>query len=195
MNRFFEILKGELVSYIDCFVFEWPGRIGNKLRILMITLRCKVIGSGCYVERSCTFKGLNNISFGSMVSIGSGSNFLADKGSITVGNKTFFNVNVNINASVGGAIYIGHDCLIGTNVIIHSSNHIFKDVEKLIKEQGHNCIDIHIGNNVWLGANVIVLAGVTIGDGAVVSAGAVVTKDVIRFTVVGGVPAKLIKNR
>ena len=53
---------------------------------------------------------------------------------------------------------------------------------------------IHIGKNVWIGANATVLAGVTIGDGAVVAAGAVVTKDVQTNTIVGGVPAKIIKK-
>jgi acetyltransferase-like isoleucine patch superfamily enzyme len=53
---------------------------------------------------------------------------------------------------------------------------------------------IHIGKNVWIGANATVLAVVTIGDGAVVAAGAVVTKDVETNTVVGGVPAKVIKK-
>jgi acetyltransferase-like isoleucine patch superfamily enzyme len=53
---------------------------------------------------------------------------------------------------------------------------------------------IHIGKNVWIGANATVLAGVTIGDGAVVAAGAVVTKDVEPNTIVGGVPAKVIKR-
>lgn len=52
-----------------------------------------------------------------------------------------------------------------------------------------------IGNDVWIGSNAIVLQGVTIGDGAVVAAGAVVTKDVPSYTVVGGVPAKVIKKR
>ena len=53
---------------------------------------------------------------------------------------------------------------------------------------------IHIGKNVWIGANATVLAGVTIGDGAVVAAGAVVTKDVEPNTIVGGVPATVIKK-
>ena len=53
---------------------------------------------------------------------------------------------------------------------------------------------IHIEDKVWLGANVTILQGVTIGEGAIVAAGAVVTKDVEPKTVVGGIPAKLIKR-
>ena len=51
-----------------------------------------------------------------------------------------------------------------------------------------------IGKNVWIGANATILPGVTIGDGAVIAAGALVSKDVEANTVVGGVPAKLIKR-
>ena len=53
---------------------------------------------------------------------------------------------------------------------------------------------IRVGNDVWIGANATVLPGVTVGDGAVIAAGAVVTRDVPPMTVVGGVPAKIIKH-
>ena len=53
---------------------------------------------------------------------------------------------------------------------------------------------IFIGNNVWIGTNATVLPGVTIGDGAIVAAGAVVNRDVSANTIVGGVPARLIKK-
>ena len=54
--------------------------------------------------------------------------------------------------------------------------------------------NLHIGKNVWIGSRSVILPGVTIGDGAIVAAGAVVTKDVPTNTVVGGVPAKVIKE-
>ena len=53
---------------------------------------------------------------------------------------------------------------------------------------------IHIGKNVWIGAHATVLQGVTVGDGAIIAAGAVVTKDVPSGIIVGGVPAKMIKQ-
>lgn len=53
---------------------------------------------------------------------------------------------------------------------------------------------ITIGNNVWIGSNAVILSGVTIGDWAVVAAGAVVSKDVEPYTVVGGIPARVIRK-
>lgn len=54
---------------------------------------------------------------------------------------------------------------------------------------------VNIGNDVWIGNNVIIMDGITIGDGAIVAAGAVVTKNVAPYAIVGGVPAKFIKER
>ena len=58
-----------------------------------------------------------------------------------------------------------------------------------------NTQKVRIGNDVWIGKNVIVKRGVTIGDGAVVGAGSVVVKDVPPYTIVGGIPAKIIRKR
>ncbi len=193
--RFFQKIIAEIFAYIDSVAFAWPGYIGNKLRVLVVSARIKKMDPKCYIEKGCQFRGLHNISFGSEVSIGCRSIFFADKGSITIGNKTFFNVNCNVNASVGGNIFIGNHCLIGTNAVIHSSNHNFDDLDTLIMKQKHTSADIHIEDNVWIGANAIILPGVRIGEGAVIAAGAVVNKDVEKNTVVGGVPARFIKNR
>ena len=89
-----------------------------------------------------------------------------------------------------GGIVIGNDCLIGHNATLCTINHA-QDPDRRGDMEFH---PIHIGNKVWLGANVTILPGVTIGEGAIVAAGAVVTKDVAARTIVGGVPAKVIKK-
>ena len=58
-----------------------------------------------------------------------------------------------------------------------------------------NSASIMVAENVWIGGNATILQGVTIGEGAIVAAGSVVTKDVKPYTIVGGVPAKYIKDR
>ena len=64
-----------------------------------------------------------------------------------------------------------------------------------IREVGDHGMVVKIGNDVWVGAHVIIMNGVSIGDGAIVGAGAVVTKDVPAYSIVGGVPARLIRYR
>lgn len=61
--------------------------------------------------------------------------------------------------------------------------------------QKDTSIGIKIGNNVWIGANSVILDGVTIEDGAIIAAGAIVTRNVEKYTIVGGNPAKKIKTR
>ena len=89
-----------------------------------------------------------------------------------------------------GGIFIGNDCLLGHNVTLCTINHN--------PDPDHrgdmSFAPIRIEDKVWIGANVTVLQGVTIGEGAIVAAGAVVSKDVAPRTIVGGVPAKFIKN-
>ena len=105
-----------------------------------------------------------------------------------IGERVFINSGCKFQDQ--GGIFIGNDCLIGHNVTLCTINHN-PDPE----HRGDMTLKpIRIEDKVWLGANVTILQGVTIGEGAIVAAGAVVNKDVAPRTVVGGVPAKFIKN-
>lgn len=107
------------------------------------------------------------------------------------------NVSINRNTMITAKskISIGNNVSIGPYVIINSGNHRFENINIPINQQGHNIKPIVICDDVWIGAGVTVLAGVTIGKGSVIGAGAVVTKDVEEYSVVAGVPAKLIRKR
>jgi len=185
----------EIYAYFEWLIFSWPGYIGNKLRAGVLRIGAKSVGVKCYIEINCRFRGMKNMVLGNQISIGSNSHFYADKGAISIGYKTSFNNNCHINASIGGNIRIGNNCLVGPNVVMHTSNHKFDNLATPIRKQGHESADILIEDNVWIGANAIILPGIHIDEGAVIAAGAVVNKDVEKNTVVGGVPAKFIKRR
>ncbi|MDE5548339.1 MAG: sugar O-acetyltransferase [Clostridia bacterium] len=115
--------------------------------------------------------------------------FYTDYGqNITVGKNVF--VNSGCCFQDQGGIEIGDNVLIGQQVVLATLNHDLSPQ----KRANMTPAPIKIGNGVWIGAHATILAGVTIGDGAGVAAGAVVTKDVPANTVVGGVPAKIIKT-
>ncbi len=94
-----------------------------------------------------------------------------------------------------GGVRIGRNVLIGQRVSFHSENHVFDRTDIPIKAQGVTRQGIVVEDDCWLGAGVIVLDGVTIGRGSVVAAGSVVTKSVPPFSVVGGVPARILRMR
>lgn len=115
--------------------------------------------------------------------------FYTDCGkNIHIGKKVFINMGCKFQDQ--GGIFIGDGALIGHNVVLATLNHA------MVPEDRSTMIPrpIHIGKNVWIGSNSTILPGVTVGDGAIVAAGAVVTKDVSPNTVVGGVPAKVIRQ-
>lgn len=115
--------------------------------------------------------------------------FYTDFGkNITIGNDVFINSGCHFQDQ--GGITIGDGSLIGHNVVLATINH---DLNPENGRKNHYA-PIHIGAHVWIGSNATILPGVSVGDWAVVGAGAVVTKDVPPFTVVGGVPARILKT-
>jgi acetyltransferase-like isoleucine patch superfamily enzyme len=93
-----------------------------------------------------------------------------------------------------GGVVIGDRVYTSPFTQIIAVNHVFDDRGKPFTEQGITAEGIEIGDDVWLGSGAIVTDGVKIGKGAVVAAGAVVTEDVPEHTVVGGIPAHVIKE-
>ena len=110
------------------------------------------------------------------------------------GKNIIFGKNVFINAGCKfqdqGGIAIGDNVLIGHNVVLATLDHntcVSKRAELF-------AAPIVIEDDVWIGANVTVTSGVTIGKGSIVAAGAVVTKDVPKYSIAGGIPAKVIRE-
>jgi acetyltransferase-like isoleucine patch superfamily enzyme len=97
--------------------------------------------------------------------------------------------------NAGGGIEIGDSVLIGPGAIIWSQNHGYESPFIKIKDQGFERARVVIGEDVWIGAGSIVLPGVHLAAGTVVAAGSVVTKSTGANTVVGGVPARVLKHR
>ena len=96
---------------------------------------------------------------------------------------------------VNDSIHIGDHVMIADSVSIRDTNHKYEDVNRSMALQGIDCSPVVIENDVWIGHGATVLKGVRIGEGAIIAAGAVVTRDVGAFDIVGGVPARLIRNR
>jgi len=109
--------------------------------------------------------------------------------------KTGNNIQINPGSCLYGHIEIGDDVMIAPNVTLAGGNHgIARNGIAMISQQSV-AKGIRIENDVWIGANAVVVDGVAIGEGAVVGAGAVVTKDVERYSVVVGNPARFKSYR
>lgn len=154
-----------------------------------------VIGDGCLLDSL----GIEKIRLGNGVRIGAYSRLITSMTLGNLGKGITFEDNVAIGefSCIGGAggVHIGEGSIIGGYLSTHPENHVYSDIHTPIRNQGVTRKGISIGKNCWLGAKVTILDGVDIGDNSIVAAGAVVTKSFGQNVIIGGVPAKILKQR
>lgn len=130
-------------------------------------------------------------SCGTNVNVGKGARF-GNGRLITIGN----NSGIGMYAKVPNDIVIGEDVMMGVNVTIFGSNHIFDRTDIPMRKQGMRKEKaVVIEDDVWIGSNVIITAGRKIAKGTIIAAGSVVTKDYPKYSIIGGNPARLIRSR
>jgi maltose O-acetyltransferase len=171
-----------------------------KLRVITGSILYKIIGirlpssSDKFVGKlSKKFRGMCT----KMMLDSCGSNInIYEKARFSIKTSIGDNSDIGRNAYLQGKISIGKNVLMGPDVMIYTRNHKFTDIDVPIKLQGSTDEkEVIIEDNVWIGARCIILPGVHIYSGSIIAAGSVVTKDVKTNTIVGGNPAKLLKNR
>lgn len=171
-------------------------------------------GDLCCREASLIVANRVVVAPGTEVNAQEGSVLLIDEG-VFIGKHSVLSVASNATLSIGknttffstvhlsGAISIGRDCLFGPNVTILTGEHVIEDrrpiriqdAEYLAKHGHPPHRPVTIGDDCWIGVNAVILPGVSLGKGCVVAAGAVVTGSFDEYSVVGGVPARLLKYR
>lgn len=175
MRRFFYYLTRLSL----CFSYAW-----DKIWVIAWKKSMKHCGKNVYLRPTCSdIKGLWNLSIGDNTSIPKGSTIYCTIAPLTIGSKVIFGPKPTI-------ITGDHRTdIIGKYIIDVTDNEKSKN--------GINKYDapVTIEDDVWCGANVTILKGVTIGHGSIVAAGAVVTKSCPPYSIIGGVPAKIIKMR
>ena len=142
--------------------------------------------------------GKNGIKIGNAVSIGDYTKLVVSSDYSNFGDGITIGKAVGIGefSRIGGSggVFIGKNTIIGQYFSCHPENHIFNDRDKPIKYQGTTRAPIFIGENCWIGAKVTILAGSKIGHNSVIAAGAVVSGEFPSYSVIGGVPAKIIRE-
>ena len=204
------------VSYFCAFcVSKMLGLVWGTIRMRSLkkvfispssTIKCAGLlkhGRGLMVGKHCTIDalGVEGITLGDNVHFGDYSycvkKIMNNVPSLGKGIKVGNNVGFGTHGFFGGAggVEIGDDTIIGNYVSIHPENHNYKNTEVPIRMQGVCRKGIKIGKGCWIGAKATILDGTVLGDGCIVAAGAVVNGNFPPMSILGGVPAKIIKLR
>ena len=169
----------------------------NKLLGVFTRLRYPFaeIGRGSHVSRKARLEARwgSQLTIGEETSINHGAIVAATGGHIRIGARGYVGHYAVLYG--GGGLTIGDDVLIGPGVLVAAANHRFERVDVPINQQAESRLGIVVESDVWIGGHAIIVDGVRVGTGAVIAAGSVVTRDVPPYTVVGGVPAQVIRRR
>jgi len=179
----------------------WPRLASLKFRLSTLAAQWRFAswGRGSRLEPASKLLFPNLVRVGDHVHICSHAWFNAkdDRGdgqpTLHIGDRAYLGRFVQINA--WREVRIEHDVLIGDRVFISDADHLYRNAELPIGQQGDAFVGpVTLRSGCWIGIGAVILPGVTVGHNAVVAANAVVTRDVPDRTVVGGIPAKIIKH-
>lgn len=161
-------------------IFDFLSRAWNKAVVSPIKKGALgACGKNVVLGRRLKMSGSKNVFVGNNVSIGEDARFMCTRAKIKFGDNIMFGPNVT--------------CITGGHRTDMPGRYMISITDK--EKRPEDDRDIVFEGDNWIGANATILRGVTIGEGAVVAAGAVVTKNVPPYSIVGGVPAKVIKLR
>lgn len=208
------------LNQYDIIIILWSKSF-CLLRGLFLKLTLKKSKGLLFVGKRCKIIFRHKISIGKTVTIGDNVEINGlSKSGIFIGNNVSILNNTIIECTgvirelgdgliIGNNVGIAQNCFIqvrgkviiednvifGPNVSIFSENHIFDNPDLPVNVQGESRKGVKIESGVWIGTRAVILDGVTVGKNSIVAAGSVVNKDVLPYSIVGGVPAKLIKMR
>ena len=182
------------IMLIKTKIFRNISRIKS---IILYSWRFRSWGYKSIIKKPDLLLNTNQIVIGNNVEIRKGSRLEA-RGEITKNPKIEIGDNTSIHfyfhCGAMESIKIGKNVLIAGRVFITDHDHIFSDPKTPPLHSGWNISPVVIEDEVWIGEGAAIMKGVTIGKRSVIGANAVVTKNVLPYSVVGGVPAKLIKR-
>jgi len=138
-------------------------------------------------------RGYGRLTLGRWVFIGKGNAIRCHEGNLRIGDKVVFGAKNTINCYLD--IEIGNDCIFADWIYICDFDHRYEDMNIPIKNQGIVKSPVKISQNCWIGEKSTVLRGVTVGEGSVIASHALVNRDVPANSIVGGVPARVLKTR
>jgi acetyltransferase-like isoleucine patch superfamily enzyme len=196
-RRFIWLVRGNLKSLLLrqrlCSVFVAPEVTWRNAKMIRF-------GRGVTIERGVILDGLSRrgIEIGDEVMIGAYSivraSMLSNLGEgLSIGRKSSLDAYSFIGA--GGGVFIGDSVIMGQHVSFHAENHQYDRLDVPIREQGTTRQGIVIEDDCWVGSNVIFLDGSHVGKGCVIAAGTVVRGVIPEYSVVAGVPGRIIKSR